>query len=310
MDPVAEAVGVLIFTVSFISFYFLPTIVIATKLHSEKTPVILINILLGWTVIGWGVALYMALFNKAESELLSAHQMALLSLSRKHEREIESLKRRHRLRLETIRSHAEATQGNADETERLESEYEDRIRRIESEHQRSLGEVLNQSTVSSESDRVATPPQGIGSLAAEYTGEPLYVAIPGQFERVVAETLSRRFADQQVEIASEPRSRGIDLRLFDSGGSRTQPSAIVQCQLQPHDAAIEYGDVSALRAAMSLHGARRAYLITTGEFSDDARKLIADGNLQDQVFLVDGMTLNQWRTQAGLAPVHYLSLAG
>jgi len=309
VNPVAEAVGVLIFTVSFISFYFLPTIVIATKIHSEKTPVILINILLGWTVIGWVVALYLALFNKAESELLSSHQLALLSLRRKHEREIESLKRRHRLRLETIRSHAEGPGSHGEEIGRLKSEYEDRIRQMESAHQRALGELQHAATGNQGPSTRPLPPQGAQTAESEYTGEPLYVVIPAQFERVVAETLSRRFADQQVEIAGEPRSRGIDLRLFDSGASPSQPSAIVQCKLQAHDDAVEYGDVSALRAAMSLHGAQRAYLITTGEFSDDARQLIAGGNFQDQVFLVDGMTFNQWRTHAGLAPVHYLSVA-
>lgn len=305
LDPI----GVVFQIAAYIALYFLPTIIVATKIHREKTPIMLLNILLGWTLIGWVVALVMALSNEGTSDVFSDHQMALLNLRRKHERELESLNRKHRLRIETIRSHAEGPGSHADEIESLKSEYEDRIRRIESEHQRNLAELLNQSTVGSSSDRVAAPPQGIASPATEYTGEPLYVVIPAQFERVVAETLSRRFADQQVEIAGEPRSRGIDLRLFDSGASRTQPSAIVQCTLQAHDDAIAYGDVSALRGAMSLHGARRAYLITTGEFTDDARKLIADGHLQDQIFLVDGMTLNQWRTHAGLAPVHYLSLA-
>ena len=305
LDPI-----VVVFQVAaYISLYLLPTIIVATKLHNEKTPVMLLNILLGWTLIGWVAALVMALSNERTSEVLSDHQMALLDLRRKHERELESLKRRQRLRLETIRSHAERPGSHADEIESLKSEYEARIRQIESQHQRALNERQHAAAGNSQ-PATKSPPQGARSVAAEYSGEPLYVAIPAQFERVVAETLSRRFADQQVEIAGEPRGKGIDLRLFDSGGSPSQPSAIVQCKLQAHDDAIEYGDVSALRGSMSLHGAQRAYLVTTGGFSDDARKMIAGGNLQDQVYLVDGMTFNQWRTHAGLAPVHYLSLAG
>ncbi|MCY3748261.1 MAG: restriction endonuclease [Chloroflexi bacterium] len=305
-----EPIGVVFQIAAYISLYFLPTIIVATKIHREKTPIMLINILLGWTLIGWVVALVMALSNEGTSEVFTDHQMALLNLRRKHERDLETLNRRHELRIETIRSHAEGPGSHVDEIESLKSEYEGRIRRIESEHHRKLGELQHGSTGNSEPASNTRLPPGIQSVETEYTGESLNVVVPAQFERVVAETLSRRFADEQVEIASQPRSRGIDLRLFDSGGSRTQPSAIVQCKLQAHDDAIEYGDVSALRASMSLHGAQRAYLITTGGFSDDARQLIAGGNLQDQVFLVDGMTFNQWRTHAGLAPVHYLSLAG
>ena len=52
------------------------------------------------------------------------------------------------------------------------------------------------------------------------------------------------------------------------------------------------------------------YLITTGSFSDDAQRMIESGTMKDRLFLIDGMTFNQWRTQSGLAPVHYLSLAG
>ena len=196
------------------------------------------------------------------------------------------------------------------EVESLKSEYEERLRALSEERRQAASQPEPEGTAAPQPEAQPSPaPQGPPALA-EYEGEPLYVVVPSQFERVVAETLSRRFGDQEVEAADDAGSRGIDLKLFESGGSQSQPSAIVQCALQAHDDAIEYRAVSDLLGSMSLHGADRAYLITTGSFSDDAQQMIASGTMEDRLFLVDGMTFNQWRTQAGLAPVHYLSLAG
>lgn len=40
-----------------ISVYMLPTIIASNKIHINQLPIMILNILLGWTVIGWIVAL-------------------------------------------------------------------------------------------------------------------------------------------------------------------------------------------------------------------------------------------------------------
>ena len=40
--------------------YFLPTIVVVMREHQHKFPVALLNLFLGWTFIGWVVALVWA----------------------------------------------------------------------------------------------------------------------------------------------------------------------------------------------------------------------------------------------------------
>ncbi len=45
------------------ALYFLPAIVAAVRHTHNSTAVLLLNIFLGWTVIGWVVALLMAIFS-------------------------------------------------------------------------------------------------------------------------------------------------------------------------------------------------------------------------------------------------------
>jgi len=49
-----------------IVIYFIPTIVALNKKHVNTTPIILVNVLLGWSLIGWVVALVWA-FKKPEN---------------------------------------------------------------------------------------------------------------------------------------------------------------------------------------------------------------------------------------------------
>jgi len=44
-------------------FYFLPAIIAAARHTHNATGILLLNIFLGWTVVGWFVALLMALFS-------------------------------------------------------------------------------------------------------------------------------------------------------------------------------------------------------------------------------------------------------
>jgi len=44
-------------------FYFLPAIIAAVRHTHNTAGILLLNIFLGWTVVGWFVALLMALFS-------------------------------------------------------------------------------------------------------------------------------------------------------------------------------------------------------------------------------------------------------
>lgn len=50
----------LIFTVG---LYFLPAIIAAVRHTHNSTGILLLNIFFGWTVIGWFIALLMAIFS-------------------------------------------------------------------------------------------------------------------------------------------------------------------------------------------------------------------------------------------------------
>lgn len=51
--------GLSLFTVA-VLFYLVPTIIAVKRQHLQKVPIILVNILLGWSLIGWVVALVWA----------------------------------------------------------------------------------------------------------------------------------------------------------------------------------------------------------------------------------------------------------
>jgi NAD/NADP transhydrogenase beta subunit len=44
-----------------LALYFLPTIIAATRNTTKLAAVVLVNLLLGWSVIGWVVALVMSM---------------------------------------------------------------------------------------------------------------------------------------------------------------------------------------------------------------------------------------------------------
>ena len=44
--------------------YFLPTIVACSRNHTNALAIFILNLFLGWTLIGWVVALIWAVYNK------------------------------------------------------------------------------------------------------------------------------------------------------------------------------------------------------------------------------------------------------
>ncbi len=52
--------GVIVLLLFIVGLYFVPTIVALIRRHHQTGAVLVINLLLGWTLIGWAVALAMA----------------------------------------------------------------------------------------------------------------------------------------------------------------------------------------------------------------------------------------------------------
>jgi hypothetical protein len=65
LGPMALLLGLLIL-IAGITFYFLPSIVAHHRGHRNFTPILLLNIFVGWTFIGWVVALVWAFTHDVE----------------------------------------------------------------------------------------------------------------------------------------------------------------------------------------------------------------------------------------------------
>ncbi len=50
-----------------LALYFLPSVVAVNRRHKNRTPIILLNLFLGWFVVGWVVALIWAFTANTES---------------------------------------------------------------------------------------------------------------------------------------------------------------------------------------------------------------------------------------------------
>lgn len=52
--------GTSLFAIAALAVYFLPWIIAACRQHPQRLAIVLINVFLGWTLIGWLVALVWA----------------------------------------------------------------------------------------------------------------------------------------------------------------------------------------------------------------------------------------------------------
>jgi len=55
-DPASVLIIVALIVMALI-FYFLPTIIASKRQHADKDAIFVINLFLGWTLIGWMIAL-------------------------------------------------------------------------------------------------------------------------------------------------------------------------------------------------------------------------------------------------------------
>ncbi|UHC81657.1 superinfection immunity protein [Pseudomonas sp. NIBR-H-19] len=56
MSDTADSQAIMLAIICFV-FYFAPTFNALSRKHPNKTPVLLMNLFLGWTLVGWVVAL-------------------------------------------------------------------------------------------------------------------------------------------------------------------------------------------------------------------------------------------------------------
>jgi len=68
MDPAAAALSAetaqtinLLVAAAMLAIYFLPAIIASVREHARVTQITIMNVLFGWTIIGWAAALRMAL---------------------------------------------------------------------------------------------------------------------------------------------------------------------------------------------------------------------------------------------------------
>lgn len=64
-----DTIAVLFFVFAMIGLYFMPSIVAAGRDHRQGAAILVLNIFLGWTFIGWVIALVWACTNDTKSQL-------------------------------------------------------------------------------------------------------------------------------------------------------------------------------------------------------------------------------------------------
>jgi hypothetical protein len=63
--------------------YFLPTIIAIARKKTNVGPILLVNFLLGWTVVGWIIALVWAVSTERVDQIASAQAVSIAQPSRR-----------------------------------------------------------------------------------------------------------------------------------------------------------------------------------------------------------------------------------
>lgn len=75
MSGYSNTVALIVFFVG-LAVYFLPTLVASTRLHPNSKPIMLLNVFLGWTLIGWVGALVWSA-SKIDSQAANSNDTAI-----------------------------------------------------------------------------------------------------------------------------------------------------------------------------------------------------------------------------------------
>lgn len=75
MSDYSNTLALFIFFVC-VAVYFLPSLIASTRLHPNLNPIILLNVFLGWTLIGWVGALIWSV-SKIDSQAVKPEEKAV-----------------------------------------------------------------------------------------------------------------------------------------------------------------------------------------------------------------------------------------
>ncbi len=111
-----------------------------------------------------------------------------------------------------------------------------------------------------------------------------------QFEQVIGEAFRRQ--GYRVDETSSGADGGVDLVLFREG-----EKALVQCK-QWKSVKVSVNVVRELFGVMAAEGASWGFVVTSGEFTKDAKAFARGRNVR----LIDGAVVRQWMTENRLPP--------
>ena len=75
-DTTAITATMVIFMLIYVVMYFVPTIVAALRKHHQLAPIAVVNLFLGWTVIGWIIAFIWSLTSQQPPQTIIVQQPA------------------------------------------------------------------------------------------------------------------------------------------------------------------------------------------------------------------------------------------
>ena len=255
------------------------------------------------------------------------HRSELEKMNAKHENALTEREARHRAKLTQInvkhakdhesvgRDHAEKVRSMSRGLKGVRREHAEELGSISREHAEELRMMNRRLEImkgehAGELERMRREhAEELGNIRREYIeyhGEPLHIIDPSQYERVVAETVKRRFKFAHVEVTGGPGDKGADIVASGQDEKGARRSAIVQCKMYADDSRVGYNYVRELIGSMTIHNADIAYLVTTSDFASNA--VVSEEHLKNRILLVNGEQFNQWRIAAGLAPVIYAGM--
>lgn len=143
--------------------------------------------------------------------------------------------------------------------------------------------------------RIAMPQRS--ALPRQLTAEAFHRLSPGRFEHAVAE-LARDDDTMHATVVGGSGDGGADVLVKRKDGS----NVLIQCKRYKKGNNVPSRDIrDANGAYWDLHGCHRAVIVTTADFTKDAKA--TNARLRQQVRLVNGADLAAWADGTGPSPL-------
>lgn len=146
-------------------------------------------------------------------------------------------------------------------------------------------------------DRIAAALPARSALPRQLTAEAFHRLSPGRFEHAVAE-LARDDDTMHATVVGGSGDGGADVLVKRKDGS----NVLIQCKRYKKGNNVPSRDIrDANGAYWDLHGCHRAVIVTTADFTKDAKA--TNARLRQQVRLVNGADLAAWADGTGPSPL-------